>query len=101
MGLYSNKEYVFHLNKKPAEWKGVKPHELLLLTGIFVNPILGMRDEVALSELQNSFYKNLPGIGRAIFESLVENGYLPHRPDILRQAWLLVPCVTVAIPYVF
>src|SRR5438445_3835692 len=64
MGLYSNKEYVFHLNKKPAEWKGVKPHELLLLTGIFGNPILGMRDEVALSELQNSFYKNLPAIRR-------------------------------------
>jgi len=101
MGLYSNKEYVFHLNKKPAEWKGVKPHELLLLTGIFGNPILGMRDEVALSELQNSFYKNLPGIRRAIFESLVENGYFPHRPDIIRQAWLLVAGVIGAFLYLF
>src|SRR5262249_51214073 len=26
MGLYSNKEYIFHLHKKPAEWAGVKPH---------------------------------------------------------------------------
>src|ERR1035441_5358908 len=28
-GLYSNKEYVFHMKKKPAEWKGLKSHELL------------------------------------------------------------------------
>ena len=60
MGLYSNKEYIFHLNKKPAEWKGVKSHELLLLSGIFGDSIVGVRDQVALSELQNRFYKNLP-----------------------------------------
>jgi hypothetical protein len=62
MGLYSNKEYIFHLNKKPAEWKGAKSHELLLLSGIFGDAIVGVRDQVALSELQNRFYKNLPGI---------------------------------------
>src|SRR5260370_8876361 len=83
MGLYSNKEYVFHLNKKPAEWKGIKSHELLLLSGIF-EPLpvagVGVREDVALSDLQNRFYKNLPGIRRAIFESLVEHGYFAHRP---------------------
>ncbi len=92
MGLYSNKEYVFHLNKKPPEWNSLKPHELLLLSGIF-QPLpmggLGVRDEVALSELQNHFYKNLPGIRRAIFEALVSRGYFAHRPDIVRQAYLL------------
>jgi Predicted membrane protein (DUF2207) C-terminal domain/Predicted membrane protein (DUF2207) N-terminal domain len=92
MGLYSNKEYVFHLNKKPAEWKGIKSHELLLLSGIFqALPVagVGVREEVALSELQNRFYKNLPGIRRAIFESLIEHGYFAHRPDIVRQAYLV------------
>src|SRR3982074_201648 len=59
MGLYSNKEYVFHINKKPAEWKGLKSHELLLLAGIFAN---GMAPDVELSTLQNEFYKNLPPI---------------------------------------
>src|SRR5260370_3924111 len=56
MGLYSNKEYVFHLNKKPAEWKGIKSHELLLLSGIF-EPLpvagVGVREDVAPSDLQN------------------------------------------------
>src|SRR5437588_4057613 len=56
MGLYSNKEYVFHLHKKPAEWTGTKSHELLLLNGIFEPmPVagLGVREDVALSELHN------------------------------------------------
>lgn len=104
MGLYSNKEYVFHLNKKPAEWTGAKSHELLLLHGIFGPlpvPGLGMRDAVALSELQNRFYKNLPGIRRAIFESLVHQGYFSHRPDIVRQSYLLVAGVTGALLYLF
>jgi uncharacterized membrane protein YgcG len=101
MGLYSNKEYVFHLNKKPDEWKGTKSHELLLLNGIFGAPVVGMRDEVALSELQNRFYKNLPGIRSAIFESLVQHGYFAHRPDIVRQAYLVVAGVTGALLYLF
>jgi len=104
MGLYSNKEYVFHLNKKPAEWKGIKSHELLLLTGIF-EPVpvagVGVREDVALSELQNRFYKKLPAIRRAIFEALVEQGYFAHRPDIVRQAYLLAAGVIGALLYLF
>jgi len=102
MGLYSNKEYVFHLRKKPAEWAGAKSHELLLLNGMFGGmPIVGVRDEVALSELQNRFYKNLPGIRRAIFESLVQHGYFAHRPDIVRQAYIAAACITAALLYLF
>jgi predicted membrane protein DUF2207 len=104
MGLLSNTEYVFHLNKKPAEWSGAKSHELLLLNGIFEPmPVagLGVREDVALSELQNRFYKNLPGIRRAIFDSLVAQGYFAHRPDIVRQAYLLVAGVTGALLCLF
>jgi hypothetical protein len=104
MGLYSNKEYVFHLNKKPAEWKGIKSHELLMLSGIFEPlPIagVGVREDVALSELQNRFYKNLPGIRRAIFESLVQRGYFSYRPDIVRQGYLLAAGVVAAVLHLF
>jgi uncharacterized membrane protein YgcG len=104
MGLYSNKEYVFHLNKKPAEWKGAKSHELLLLTGIF-EPLpvagVGVRTDVALSELQNRFYKNLPGIRTAIFESLVERGYFTHRPDIVRQAYIAAAVFSGLLLFLF
>jgi len=85
MGLFANKEYVFHMQKKPAEWGGTKPHEMLLLAGLFDN---GTRDEVALSELQNQFYKKLPPIRDAILDALVERGYYAHRPDRVRQSFV-------------
>jgi uncharacterized membrane protein YgcG len=85
MGLYASKEYVFHLAKKPSEWAGAKPHELLLLAGLFSN---GARDQVSLSELQNKFYKNLPGIRTAVYDSLVEHGFYARRPDRVRQVYL-------------
>jgi hypothetical protein len=85
MGLYSNKEYVFHTQKKSTELGGLKPHELIFFAGLFDN---GASNEVTLSELQNKFYKNLPGIRCAIFDSLVEHGYYVHRPDQVRQSFL-------------
>jgi len=85
MGLYSDREYIFHRRKTPAEWKGAKPHELLLLSGIFMN---GLATEVPLSELQNKFYRNLPGIRDALFDSLVEHGYYQRRPDKIRQGFI-------------
>jgi uncharacterized membrane protein YgcG len=86
MGLYSNKDYVFHIKKKPAEWKGLKSHELLLLAGIFAN---GLVPDVELSSLQNEFYKNLPGIKESIFDALMERGYFQHRPDFVRSSFMV------------
>src|SRR6266699_4840022 len=86
MGLYSNKEYVFHMKKQPAEWKGLKSHELVLLAGIFAN---GRAADVELSTLQNEFYKNLPGIKNSIFDALMERGYFQHRPDYVRGGFMV------------
>jgi uncharacterized membrane protein YgcG len=85
LGLLHNKEYVFHLKKSPNEWKGLKPHELVLLAGIFSN---GALPDVELSSLQNQFYKNLPGIKESIFDALMERGYFQHRPDYVRSTFV-------------
>ena len=85
LGLYSNKEYVFHLKKKPSEWTELKSHELTLLAGIFAN---GVEPDVELSALQNQFYKNLPGIKNGIFDGLMEHGYFLHRPDYVRGGYI-------------
>lgn len=85
MGLYSNKEYVFHRKKDPNQWQGLKSHELLLLAGMFDD---GMTSQVELSQLQNRFYKNLPPIREGIFEGLIERGYFQHRPDMVRSAYI-------------
>ena len=86
LGLYSNKEYVFHMKKKPVEWAGLKAHELTLLAGIFSN---GATADVELSTLQNEFYKNLPGIKNSIFDALMEHGYFQHRPDYVRSGFVV------------
>jgi hypothetical protein len=85
MGLYSAQDFAFILKKKPAQWVGAKPHELLLLAGLFNN---GTREYVELSELQNRFYTNLPGIRRAVFDSLVDHGYYAQRPDEIRGIYI-------------
>jgi uncharacterized membrane protein len=85
MGLLHNKEYVFHLKKSPAEWKGLKSHELMLLAGIFSN---GAHADVELSTLQNQFYRSLPSIKNGIFDALMEHGYFQHRPDYVRGVFV-------------
>jgi uncharacterized membrane protein len=85
MGLLHNKEYVFHLKKSVKEWAGLKPHELVLLAGIFSN---GVQPDVELSSLQNEFYKKLPGIKNGIFGELMEHGYFQHRPDYVRNTFV-------------
>jgi uncharacterized membrane protein len=85
MGLVHNKEYVFHLKKGVKEWASLKPHELVLLAGIFSN---GMQPDVELSSLQNEFYTKLPGIKNGIFEELMHHGYFQHRPDYVRSTYV-------------
>lgn len=86
MGLWSDKEYNFHLRKKREEWSALKPHETTLLDGLFSG---GLVDTVSLSDLQNKFYQSIPGIRDRIFESLVARNYYLHRPDKVRQAYLV------------
>lgn len=85
MGLYSNKDYTFHLKKKAEEWTSLKPHELSLMSGLFTN---GAVDSVELTELQNHFYKTIPEIRNELFDSLLERNYYIHRPDTVRAGWI-------------
>jgi hypothetical protein len=48
---------------------------------------------VALSELQNRFYTQLPTIRNCIFDSLMQDGYYLHRPDTVRQGYIGVGAV--------
>lgn len=43
---------------------------------------------VALSDLQNRFYTQLPLIRNCIFDALVTDGYYLHRPDTVRQGYI-------------
>ena len=84
-GLLREREYVLHRGKPPSEWSGLALHEQRVLEGIF------KRDaavSVELSELENEFYKSLPGIKKGIFDRLLQKGFYRARPDTVRGWWV-------------
>jgi uncharacterized membrane protein len=86
LGLRTTKDYVFHLRKKESDWKDVKAHERALLDSLFPG---GHRTSVELSDLENSFYRELPKIRDRVFERLLERRYYTKRPDKVRQVYLV------------
>lgn len=90
MGLWSNKDYVFHLKKAASEWQSLKAHEQELLSGIFEG---GAETDVPLSDLHNRFYRNVPPMKSYIFGSLVTLGYYRQRPDTVKQTYLVAAVV--------
>ena len=83
LGLITKREYVFHPLAPPVDAAPLGSHESRVLGGIF-------RDgtgEVRLSDLDNEFYRHLPGIRDAIFERLVARGLYRSRPDRVRRRW--------------
>lgn len=91
LGLFHDKDYNFILKKDRAEWAKLKPHEQVMLNGIFSSGTVG--ETVSMSSLENRFYTNLPGIKNSIFESLVTHGYYRRRPDSVRAAYIGVAVV--------
>jgi uncharacterized membrane protein len=85
LGLSHSKEYIFHLKKPPAEWTAARPHEQQMLSALFDN---GASTDVKLSDLQNHFYTQLPGIRDSIFQALMGDNYYLHRPDTVRQGYI-------------
>jgi len=86
LGLWSSKEYVFRLRKKRGDWSGLKRHEIELLDAMFST---GARDVVELSDLQNKFYKHLPGLRDGIFQALMSKHYYLQRPDKVKVGYLV------------
>ncbi len=92
-GLFKRKEYVFRRTDPPESQpraterggaRSLEPHERRVLSGIFS----GGSTEVELSDLENEFYRNLPGVRDDIFGRLVGRGLYRSRPDKVRSNWL-------------
>jgi uncharacterized membrane protein YgcG len=85
LGLLSNTEYVFHLRKPRQEWPGLKEHERSVLEGVFA----GSASRVELSDLENKFYKELPGIRDSIYNALLARRYYAARPDKVKGGYIV------------
>ena len=86
-GLTHSTDYQLDIIKHRSEWKDLKPHELSYLDALSQS---APRDayKVKVSELTNRFYKFLPEIRDAIYDSLVGAGYYLERPDKVKAKWL-------------
>ena len=94
LGLSSKTEYTFTLLKTEAEWGELLPHENKLLRSIFTDGRLGSVD---LADLENEFYKEIPGIRDRIYEKLIKRKFYAARPDKVKQPYVFV---AIAIPSV-
>lgn len=55
------------------------------------------QQRVELSSLRNSFYRQLPGIRKAIFETLLQRGYYLRRPDDVKGFWVGIGIVIAVL----
>jgi uncharacterized membrane protein len=84
-GLFSKTDYTFTLTKDRSEWANLKSHERDLLKGMFDSTAAS----VTLSDLQNRFYKHLPGIREDLYGRLVKDGFYTGRPDRVRVLYIV------------
>ena len=71
-----------------ADLDGLKSHERELVRAVFGRPAVG--DRVAMSDLENEFYKDLPGIKDRIYEELMARKYYRGRPDKVLGVWIVI-----------
>lgn len=86
LGLVKEKDYVLELRRGGDDLSGLKSHESKLLTAVFASSVAG--DRVRMSDLENEFYKDLPGIKERIFDELMELKYYRSRPDRVLITWI-------------
>jgi hypothetical protein len=93
LGLYTRRDYLFRRLTPPAGARALEPHEFRVLEGLFE----GAGDEVKLSDLDDEFYRHLPGIRDGIYARLVDRGYYRTRPDSVKGRWVIGGAVLGAV----
>lgn len=73
----------YRLHRKHNEADVLRPHERLLLRGLFEQGEI-----VSLSSLKDRFYEHIPGIRNALYDGLAERGYFAGSPSRVRRKWV-------------
>ena len=92
LGLIKERDYVLELQKGGQDLAGLKSHEHKLLKAVFGSQTAG--DRVRMSDLENEFYKDLPGIKERIFDELMKLNYYRSRPDQVLVSWIGIAIAT-------
>jgi len=83
LGLIGSRDYVLH-RLEPPDRSVAAPHEQRVLDGVFSSG----GSIVKLSDLENEFYKALPGIQTSVFTQLLTRKCYHARPDRIRTRWM-------------
>jgi hypothetical protein len=75
--LFHNKDYIFHLLQKREDWRGLAPHERVMLENVFA----GDAADIRLSSLKNRFYTAVPAIRTDIMSALKQKGIYTLDPE--------------------
>ncbi len=91
-GLISSESFTFRVSAPRERWAELKAFEFSLMTALFAD-----RDEVDTSELENSFYQDLPGIKSKLNRTLVRDGHYMRHPNHVRLVFLVIGVVAAAL----
>jgi hypothetical protein len=92
--LFHNKDYIFHLLQKRPDWRGLAPHERVMMENIFVGDV----PETRLSSLKNRFYTAVPVIREDIMSALKLKGIYTLDPESA-NAYSFGAAVCILIPF--
>lgn len=82
--FFTDRDYKLTKLKEPTQ-EELKPHELKVLSGIFDGS-----QETMISELRNKFYKELPGIKKALYKELIDNRFFPTNPESVKTIYRFI-----------
>ncbi len=92
--IFSNKDYVFHLQKPRDQWTDLAPHENVVLSHVFDGS-----DTRRMSSLKNHFYTAIPVIKQDVIAALKKKGMYSVDPDSA-SALVVAGAILIGAPFV-
>src|ERR1022692_4108294 len=92
--LFHHKDYIFHLLQRRQDWRGLAPHELVMLENIFV----GDATDTRLSSLKNRFYTAVPVVRTDIMSALKQKGIYALDPESA-NGYSVGAAVCILVPF--
>jgi len=92
--LFHHKDYIFHLLQKREDWRGLAPHERVMMENIFV----GDAPDTRLSSLKNRFYTAVPVVRTDIMSALKQKGIYTLDPESA-NAYSFGAAFAILIPF--
>jgi uncharacterized membrane protein YgcG len=91
-GLFNTDETWFE--RSDRGWDDLRLYEREVLTGIFASG-----NVVSTDDLEEKFYKRIPGIRDALWEDLVNRRYVEGKPNSARRLWKILGVVAGGLTF--